>query len=453
MLSAMTTRQRHLRHGITAIAVVAAATVGTAAAASSSPDIRARARPARPDPSFGSGRGWVTTRVPGRDVLAYAAAITRSRKIVIAGQATTSQGQGQIVVARYLPGGRLDRSFARGGKFVTSLPDQSGPYIGLAVRPQGTKGKLIVAGGYGQGSMLVMRLMASGGLDRSFGTRHGYTIIPAGGTAESLAIGRGGVIFLGGSNANANGRPMVVARLTSGGRVDRQFGRGGIAQLAFWNLRLASSAGATGLAVTSDGGVIGAGHLDYIGSDGHGSAGIFRLSSRGRPVTGFARQGHLEVAFTKPGGAFQQWFPCALGVDGRGRILVTGDGSADSAGSAAALLTVRTTARGVLDRNFGATRNGRSVLPGLQDFSTTTCGATVSRSGLLTAGVSATLARLRANGSPDRGFSSTGRLRIRTPRSVAVQAVVPSGTGAVLIAGSAGNNIYLARYLLGSGPR
>jgi len=114
---------------------------------------------------------------------------------------------------------------------------------------------------------------------------------------------------------------------------------------------------------------------------------------------------------------------------------------------------VRTSARGVLDRSFGATRSGRSVLPGLQGFSTTTCGATVSRSGLLTAGVSATLARLRANGAPDRGFSSTGRLRIRTPRSVDVQAVVPSGTGAVVIAGSAGNNIYLARYLLGHGPR
>ena len=47
----------------------------------------------------------------------------------------------------------------------------------------------------------------------------------------------------------------------------------------------------TGLAVTRDGGVIGAGHLDYIGSDGHGSAGIIRLSSRGTPVTSFGTRG------------------------------------------------------------------------------------------------------------------------------------------------------------------
>ncbi len=440
----MTTLRRRIRLGMVTFAVGAAATAGPVAAAGPS------GRAARPDPSFGRGRGWVTTRIPGRDVLAYGATITPARRIVIAGQATTPRGQGQIVVARYLPGGRLDPGFGTHGVFETSFPARSGPYIGLAVQPQGSRGKLVVAGGYGLGSMLVMRLTASGRVDRSFGTRHGYTTVPVGGTAESLAIGRGGVILVGGSNANANGRPMIVARLTSAGRLDRRFGRGGVAQLAFWNLRLAASAGTTGLATTSDGGVIGAGHLDYIGSDGHGSAGIFRLSSHGRPLTGFGRQGHLEVAFPKRGGAFQQWFPCAMAVDGRGRITVTGDGSA---GSGAALLSVRTSARGVLDPSFGPARNGHAVLPGLRTFSTTTCGATVSRSGLLTAGVAATLARLRSDGAPDRGFSRTGRLRIGTPRHVAIQAVVASGSGAVLLAGSAGNDIYVARYLLGSGPR
>jgi uncharacterized delta-60 repeat protein len=462
MLRAMTSRQRSIRSGLAIVAaVVAVAGAGDAAGAApaagavpatrAAPDAAARAASARLDRSFGGGRGWVTTRIRGRSALAYAATIARAGRIVIAGQATTSQGEGQIVVARYLPGGRLDSTFGNRGVFTTAFPAKTGPYSGLAVRAQGTGGKLVIAGGYGLGSMLIIRLTARGRLDHSFGTRRsGYTTVSIGGTGESLAIGRRGAIYVGGSNANANGRPMVVARLTSAGRLDSSFGRRGIAQVAFWNLRLAASAGTTGLAVTGDGGVIGSGHLDYIGSDGHGSAGIFRLNPRGRPLKGFGQSGHLEVAFTRPGGAFQQWFPCAMTVDGRGRITVTGDGSA---GSGAALLTIRTSARGVLDRGFGSTRNGRAILPGLEGDNTTTCGATVSRSGVLTAGVSRTLARLRSNGSPDRGFSSTGRLRIGRPAAVAIQAVVASGSGAVLVAGSAGNNIYVARYLLGRGPR
>ena len=283
------------RRGIPTVALTVAvlsSTVALALPASHRQSVAHAARSlgsARPDPSFGGGRGWVTTGLRGLETVAYAATIAPAGRIVIAGQATDTHGHGQIVVARYLPNGHLDRAFASRGIFKTSLPTATGPYIGLAVRPQGRK--LIVGGGYGLGSMLVMRLTASGRLDRTFGARHiGYTTIAVGGTAESLVVARSGAILLGSSNANANGRPMVVARLTAGGRLDRGFGRGGLAQAAFWNLRLAASAGVTGLAVTRDGGVIGAGHLDYIGSDGHGSAGIIRLSPRGRQVTSFGTQ-------------------------------------------------------------------------------------------------------------------------------------------------------------------
>ncbi len=406
---------------------------------------RARAAgPARPDPSFGRGRGWVTTGLRGLDAIAYAATIAPAGRIVIAGQATDRQGRGQVLVARYLPSGRLDRTFASRGLFKTSLPAASGPYVGLAVKPQGRK--LLVAGGYGLGSMLVLRLTAAGRLDRTFGARHvGYTTIAVGGTAESLVVARGGAILVGSSNENANGRPMVVARLTAGGRLDRRFGRGGIAQAAFWNLRLAASAGVTGLAVTRDGGVIGAGHLDYIGGDGHGSAGIIRLSSRGQPVTSFGTRGHVEVAFAKAGGGFHQWFPCALTLDARGRITATGDGSTSRG---AGLLSARLTSLGRLDRSFGT--GGRASTPGLTGFSTTTCGATATPAGALTAGVSDTLVRLRVGGAPDSRFARGGVLRIRRPHGVAIQAVLPSGSRAVVLAGSAGNSMYVARYLLGA---
>ena len=438
---------------ITAITLVAgASTVALALpAAHATPSGHAArvAQSARRDPSFGRGRGWVTTGLRGLSAVAYGAALTSSRQIVVAGQATNRRGQGQIVVARYLWTGALDRTFGTRGVFRTSFPTSSGPFIGLAVKPVGRQ--LLVAGGYGLGSILVMRLTTTGRLDRSFGGRHtGYTAVAVGGTGESLAVGPRGTILVGSSNENANGRPMVVARLTRDGRLDRRFGRGGIAQAAFWNLRLAASAGVTSLAVTSDGGVIGSGHLDYIGSDGHGSAGIIRLSSSGRLVPSFGNRGHREVAFTLRGGRFAQWFPCAMTVDERNRITVTGDGSTNTG---AGLLSVRMSARGVLDRTFGSTRNGRAIAPGLRGDDTTTCGATTTPAGALTAGVSDALVRLHVSGAPDTRFARRGVLRITNPRDVTIQAVLASGSRAVVLAGSAGNSIYLSRYLVGSAAR
>ena len=165
-------------------------------------------------------------------------------------------------------------------------------------------------------------------------------------------------------------------------------------------------------------------------------------------MTSFGTRGHVEVAFTKPGGGFHQWFPCALTVDGRGRITTTGDGSTNRG---AGLLSARLTSGGRLDRTFGT--GGRATTPGLTGFSTTTCGATTTAAGALTAGVSDTLVRLHVGGRPDTRFARGGVLRIRRPGKVAVEAVVPSGSRAVVIAGSAGNSVYLARYLVGAAAR
>ena len=60
-------------------------------------------------------------------------------------------------------------------------------------------GRLLVAGGYGQGSVLVLRLTADGQLDTTFGT-DGLTTIPVGGIAESMMIQRDGGILVGASN-------------------------------------------------------------------------------------------------------------------------------------------------------------------------------------------------------------------------------------------------------------
>jgi uncharacterized delta-60 repeat protein len=410
---------------------------------------RSEARGASRDPTFGQGRGWATKRIPGATAIAYGAAVVAGGRIVVAGQAITPAGNGQVLVVRSLPDGRLDSSFGSGGIFQTALPKARGPFIATSLAPENATGKLLVAGGYGQGSMLLLRLTSRGRLDRTFGrNRTGVAITSTGGIAQSVAVQRDGGILVGGSNANRNGRPMVVARFTRNGMLDGRFGRAGLAQTVFWNPDLAASAGVSGLATTSDGGVIASGHLDYIGSDGHGSAGVFRLSATGRVVHGFGTAGHVEVAFRNATGGFAQWFPCAMTVRSGGRIVVTGDGST---GPGAAVLSARLTARGVLDPSYG--NGGRAVTRGLRGGdSDTTCGAASSAAGTLTVGVGSTLAQLRPDGTPNGLFAPGGLLRIVQPRGVTINAVAPSGSQRLVVAGSAGNALYVARYRLPQRP-
>jgi len=426
------------------LALVALAVGLTAGGAPAS----AAAQGARPDPTFGDGRGWVTTRIAGATSVAYDAAVVRGGRIVIAGQTTTRAGNGQILVARYRADGRLDRGFGSRGIFRTALPKAAGPFIATAVAQERTTGRLLVAGGYGQGSLLVMRLTPGGRLDRSFG-RSGLARKPVGGIAQSLALQRNGGILLGGSNADRNGRPMIVARFTRSGRLDRGFGSRGLAEILFWNADLAASAGVGGLATIPDGEIVGFGHLDYIGSDGHGSAGVFQLSSNGQPGKDFGNGGHVEVAFMNPAGGFAQWFPCALTVASDGRITVAGDGSAGAAG---AILSTRLTRQGMPDSSYGSSADGRVVTPGLRGgFSDTTCGATSSAAGALTVGVGSSLGQLRADGAPDDRFAPGGLIRIARPRGASVNAVVRSGSRRVVLAGFARNAVYVARYRVPAG--
>jgi uncharacterized delta-60 repeat protein len=418
------------------------------AVALAAPSVEASSAPARlrPDRTFGAGRGFVTTSIPGITALAYGA-IVAGGDIVVAGQASPPNGNGQVVIARYLPSGRLDHTFGSGGIFRSAFPVADAPFIATAVARDRRTGKLIVAGGYGQGSMLVMRLTTGGRLDRSFGAeRSGFATVQVGGIANALAIERDGGILLGGSNANLPGRPFVVARFTPGGALDRSFGHRGVAQELFWNPSAASASSVNTLAPTADGGVIAAGHIDYIGgtghhTGGHGAAGVFRLTRRGSPFRAFGSRGHQQITFFDRARVPLSWYPCAMSVDARGRITVAGGGLTQS------LLTARLTSRGTLDRTYGAARNGRVITPGIGGNAVTTCGITSTSSGEITVGVQSKLAQLTPNGRPDTRFARGGVFSIRSPRRLFINAIAVATARRVVLAGSAGNAIYVGRYL------
>jgi uncharacterized delta-60 repeat protein len=426
--------------------IVLAGLIAVAVAAPS--DAIPVARGLRLDRTFGGGRGFVTTSIAGASSVAYGAILVPGGDIVIAGQASPPSGNGQVVVARYLPNGRLDRTFASGGIFQSTFPTTDAPFIANAIARDRRTGKLVVGGGYGQGSMLVIRLTSDGRLDPTFGPRHsGFATVTVGGTANSLAIERDGRILLGGSNANVPGRPFVVAGFTRDGVLDRSFGRRGIAQLLFWNARAAAGTNVGTLVPTADGGVIGAAHVDYIGgtghnTGGHGAGGVFRLTRRGVAFRPFGTRGHALITFFNRSRVPQSWYPCGTTVDGGGRITVTGGGGPNGG----VLFTARLTARGILDRSFGSAGTGRVMTRGIGGEGTLTCGATSTPAGTLTLAVQSKLAQLLPTGALNRRFASGGIFRVTTPRGVSINGLIASGSR-VVAAGSAGNAIYAAGFV------
>src|SRR3954447_15637844 len=429
-------RMRRSLPGLLALALALVAALAPAGAQAGLPGA------ARPDLSFGGGRGYVTLELGGQSTIAYAATAT-SDGIVVAGQAfPNGNGTGQVLVAKYDSSGKLDANFGTQGIYRSSLPETDGPFVATAVA-RDAHGRLLVAGGYGLGSALGLRLPASGQRDGTFGTG-GLTTIPVGSTAQSMAVQRDGRILVGASNQNENGRPMVVVRLTSSGAVDHRFGTNGKTEILFWDANHASSAGVTGLAATANGTIVGAGHIDYIGGDGHGSAGVFRLTAGGHLDPGYGTAGGAEVAFTNPDGSFAQWFPCAMTLSPSGLATVTGDGST-AAGDA--ILTTRLTATGVPDPSFGTAGDGRVVVQGASGGEDTTCGA-AARAGVFTLGAGSSFAQLLRDGKPNANFAPGGLTNIGTPAGVGINAIVMPRPHRAVVAGSVGSNLYVSRWLL-----
>ena len=94
------------------------------------------------DPSFGDG-GTVRTDFGGAGDPARAVALQADGKIVAGGHFVTPSFSGDFALARYTPDGSLDSSFGVGGKVTTDLAGASEAITGLAIQPDG---KVVAAG-------------------------------------------------------------------------------------------------------------------------------------------------------------------------------------------------------------------------------------------------------------------------------------------------------------------
>ena len=149
----------------------------------------------RLDREFGV-RGRSTTRMGGFDQ-AFDAALQDDGKIVVAGTTGASPQNHRFLLLRYLPDGTLDPSFGGGGFVEHDFGGVDAEAYAVAIQADGK----VVAAGEADETLALARYLPDGTLDPTFGT-DGVTStpLPPGNTAEAreLVIQPDGKLLVGG---------------------------------------------------------------------------------------------------------------------------------------------------------------------------------------------------------------------------------------------------------------
>jgi uncharacterized delta-60 repeat protein len=183
------------------------------------------------DPDFdgdtGNGNGIVHTALTPSFDRAYAAAVDKQGRIVLAGTAA-----GDVAIVRYLSDGKLDKSLAGDGTLIDYTVGTTEDVSAMAMLDDG----MLVAGGVGP-DPFVARYTEQGAVDTGFGTL-GRKVLKAG-TGEqnwpaSLVARADGTIVVGVSvSAQSVDVPDRLVALTPGGAPDTGFANGGSVPVQF----------------------------------------------------------------------------------------------------------------------------------------------------------------------------------------------------------------------------
>ncbi len=158
-------------------------------------------------------------------------------KIVTAGGVTigTGQSMNRISTARYLPDGRIDKSYGENGITVSTA---KGAAFAVALQKDG---KIVSAGYSGYGNINssdahfhLERYNADGSYDKSFGINGMVdTKIGSGSIINDVALQDDGKIVVAGNSNNLTNRTFTVARYNTDGSLDNSFGTAGIVPTIF----------------------------------------------------------------------------------------------------------------------------------------------------------------------------------------------------------------------------
>jgi uncharacterized delta-60 repeat protein len=400
------------------------------------------------DRGFGH-RGIVRSTFGGFPAL-DALAVQPDGKILVAGSWAASQSDlaTSLLVARFLPKGALDPSFGRRGWVTTATGTrQSASVSALALERDG---KIIAVGASGPDSgpgahrAEIVRYDSNGSLDRSFGSAGVVETVGTSLGATAVALQRNGKILVGGAGT----KRMVLVRYLQDGSRDRSFGNEGVATRR--TPRLVSET--TGIAVEPDGDIILSGNgVRYD---------IYGDTARDIILVRYHPDGSLDRHFGKRGvTTTTSALGTGVALTRAGKIVVGGTAHGTVGMSVQDFAVERYTAKGHLDRSFGAA--GRASLH-VSSFPNDFGGAfALQRDGKVVVGgytavphrpaTQIRLVRFRSNGRVDRGFGRNGVIRTRVGRTAGLDAVRMQRNGKIVAAGGSwgerGFSAVLLRYL------
>ena len=317
----------------------------------------------RLDPSFG-GRGFAKTDF-GHTEVPSALATQPDGRIVVAGFSADmipgdSGSISSIAIARYSPDGSLDSSFGVGGRTTTTF---HGFTEARAIQIE-NDGSIIVAGThdanpiYGRNDLLIAKYSSGGSLDSNFGQGGVITVPfpPSGSTQNAIS----GIDFL------PDGRLAAVGDALIGGG---HMGRDRVVIMR----RLPDGGpdptlGSDGASVFGSLGLLFATAAEPDGSELAGSAWFFRRNEdMGLAVSRFSPSGGFDRRFGRRGTSLVHFRGArvaagAIAPDSGGRVLIAGSYRVRGDGGRR-LLLVRLKSNGKLDRSFEGHPRGKRERP------------------------------------------------------------------------------------------
>jgi uncharacterized delta-60 repeat protein len=379
----------------------------------------AYAGPGDPDRGFGR-RGTVTLKATDADAVGGAVKVLTGNRVLAGGSAA-----GQFVIVKLRASGALDRTFGTGGQVVPALPGTSKD--GVKALATFRDGRIVAAGTLTQADgsthLVALRLLPTGEIDPSFGGGLGYVVTgPAGSELDAMAMDRDGNVFLGGTSGGA----PVLAKLLGDGTPDP----------AFAPAALGLTGRVSGILPRTDG------TITYTVAAGPATFTVVRLTPAGAVDPAFSG-GVVNVALG-PGSA--PGIGAAALVNGPGnRTLVAGTDLTDTGTPRGTIIRLNTD--GTLDTRFGRRGIARVSRSGRENR---LVGLARDRTGRIlltgTAGApDSIVVRLRAGGARDRKFGNGG-LTYPTfgqppggaPIFTQLAAVGAAGGHAVLVGSAAG---------------
>lgn len=416
------------------------------------------------DPNFGTG-GYMTTDFVGTDEIIYSLAPLANGSFLAAGVVThanvTAGTSENLAVARFLPNGQLDTSFAGAGLFHFDI---AGGVDGARAMKVLAAGHILVAGSVSPGAYAnfgVIKLLPNGNMDPDFGAfvdgslRVGWNMLDIGGISihdfgRALAVQPDGRIIVAGITPvlHASGfryNHVAVARFLASGPIDTTFGGNGSGYVILPTTSPDSSDEVSGIATDQSGNLAVDGSIVVTGYEpGRNSGFIARLTANGTIDSGFGdsiggglRSGRVTLQAGVSGGVFFGVSEVDAGrLTADGKIVVNGTGSEHG------VTFMRFMANGALDSSFGS--NGRSTVKfsGSTQYDKAAVLALQGNGKLVAAGYATNTAtgspqkdfyvvRMLANGQPDSGFGdgqgrSVIQISTSTDEAFAI-AVEPSG--------------------------